>query len=68
MAAQTCPCCDGVLLRHARSTGSYWLCKSCRQEMPVFTEEEFSLSDSLLSSGAGERLPLENPALVRSAN
>ena len=66
MSAQTCPCCDGVLLRHARSSGSYWLCKSCRQEMPVLTED-FPLSDALLSSGEDEGLSLENVALVRSA-
>ncbi|MEA5468239.1 hypothetical protein [Spirulina sp. 06S082] len=35
-----CPCCSSPLLRHARSTGMYWYCSSCHQEMP-------NLSDSL---------------------
>lgn len=65
MSVQTCPCCDSVLLRHARSTGPYWLCKSCWQEMPVFTEEECSLNNSLLSAAEDDGLPLEHTALVR---
>jgi hypothetical protein len=32
---QTCPCCAAVLLRHMRSSGLYWRCNSCYQEMPV---------------------------------
>ena len=36
-----CPCCSRSLLRHIRSTGSYWYCIHCRQEMP-----HFSLPDS----------------------
>lgn len=29
-----CPCCPGNLLRHVRSSGVYWFCPNCRQEMP----------------------------------
>jgi ribosomal protein L37AE/L43A len=29
-----CPCCTGNLLRHVRSSGVYWFCPNCRQEMP----------------------------------
>ncbi|ULP30197.1 hypothetical protein [Leptolyngbya boryana] len=29
-----CLCCSEKLLRHVRSTGVYWFCSNCRQEMP----------------------------------
>ncbi|EKQ69988.1 hypothetical protein OsccyDRAFT_0244 [Leptolyngbyaceae cyanobacterium JSC-12] len=29
-----CICCTRTLLRHVRSSGVYWFCPSCRQEMP----------------------------------
>ncbi|OUC14959.1 MAG: hypothetical protein B0A82_09440 [Alkalinema sp. CACIAM 70d] len=29
-----CPCCSDTLLRHARGSELYWLCRHCRQEMP----------------------------------
>ncbi|MEB3337589.1 MAG: hypothetical protein VKJ46_09015 [Leptolyngbyaceae bacterium] len=29
-----CPCCTGNLLRHVRTSGIYWFCLNCRQEMP----------------------------------
>lgn len=28
-----CICCTGNLLRHVRSSGVYWFCPNCRQEM-----------------------------------
>ncbi|MBE9007140.1 hypothetical protein IQ259_19230 [Fortiea sp. LEGE XX443] len=37
MRANTCPCCGGSLLRHVRHGGLYWLCLSCRQEVPQLT-------------------------------
>ncbi|MBE9197999.1 MULTISPECIES: hypothetical protein [unclassified Nodularia (in: cyanobacteria)] len=33
----TCPCCGGSLLRHARHGELYWFCQSCRQEVPLLT-------------------------------
>jgi ribosomal protein L37AE/L43A len=33
MRVNNCPCCDSVLLRHARREGVYWFCTSCHQEM-----------------------------------
>lgn len=30
----TCPCCSNKLLRHIRSSNTYWFCSHCRQEMP----------------------------------
>lgn len=33
MWANSCPCCGGALLRHARRQGVYWFCSSCHQEM-----------------------------------
>lgn len=30
----SCPCCGSSLLRHVRSTGVYWFCQSCWQEVP----------------------------------
>ncbi|WP_251960057.1 hypothetical protein [Nostoc commune] len=35
--ANTCPCCGGSLLRHARHGGLYWFCLSCRLEVPLLT-------------------------------
>jgi ribosomal protein L37AE/L43A len=35
--ANTCPCCGGSLLRHARHGELYWFCLSCRQEVPLLT-------------------------------
>ncbi len=31
-----CPCCSGLLLQHIRSSGVYWFCRNCWEEMPVF--------------------------------
>ncbi len=33
-----CPCCSHTLLQHIRSSGTYWFCRHCWQEMPVFSE------------------------------
>ena len=33
-----CPCCSGVLLRHASLRGLYWHCDHCHQEMPVLDD------------------------------
>jgi len=35
MLQMNCPCCSYPLLRHVRSTGTYWYCSHCHQEMPV---------------------------------
>ena len=35
-----CPCCSDILLRHARSGQSYYLCRRCRFEIPEVTEGE----------------------------
>ncbi|MGA9378387.1 MAG: hypothetical protein WBV73_06415 [Phormidium sp.] len=34
MLFSTCPCCSNTLLRHIRSTGVYWFCRRCYQEIP----------------------------------
>jgi DNA-directed RNA polymerase subunit M/transcription elongation factor TFIIS len=31
-----CPCCSDVLLKHVNSHETYWFCRQCWQEMPVF--------------------------------
>lgn len=31
---KSCPCCSATLLRYARTSGVYWYCVHCRQEMP----------------------------------
>lgn len=33
-----CPCCSNLLLRHIRQGTVYWLCRSCRAEMPNFAD------------------------------
>jgi ribosomal protein L37AE/L43A len=32
-----CPLCSSLLLRHIRSGKVYWLCQSCRQEVPALS-------------------------------
>ncbi|MDJ0618113.1 MAG: hypothetical protein QNJ63_15435 [Calothrix sp. MO_192.B10] len=33
-----CPCCSHTLLQHVRGSLTYWFCRHCWQEMPVFSE------------------------------
>ncbi len=35
-----CPCCSHTLLQHVRTSGSYWFCRHCWQEMPILTEKK----------------------------
>ncbi|MCW5316873.1 hypothetical protein GTQ43_24560 [Nostoc sp. KVJ3] len=37
-----CPCCSNLLLEHIRGTESYWFCRHCWQEMPVYNLSESS--------------------------
>ncbi len=39
----TCPCCSNSLLRHIRKHEVYHFCRSCWQEMPVFSLLERNL-------------------------
>lgn len=45
-----CPCCSTLLLKHIRSKSEiHWFCRSCWQDMPVFTENfSCSLSETIL--------------------
>jgi hypothetical protein len=43
----TCLCCSGPLLRHARHGGVYWFCSHCRQEVPIFDSSVLLQSDGL---------------------
>ncbi|MEH2244126.1 hypothetical protein [Nostoc sp.] len=47
-----CPCCNGKLLRHVRSSKIYWFCLDCRQEMPDMSSvvDHKSLSATVLSA------------------
>lgn len=38
-----CPCCSDQLLRHIRGHEIHWFCRTCWQEMPVLSEEKYSL-------------------------
>ncbi len=31
-----CPCCSDLLLEHIRGRETYWFCRHCWQEMPVY--------------------------------
>jgi hypothetical protein len=42
-----CPCCSGILLRHARHQGIYWFCPHCWQEMPDLASEAQDTHQSL---------------------
>ncbi|MCC5603213.1 hypothetical protein [Nostoc favosum] len=37
-----CPCCSSVLLEHVRGAESYWFCRHCWQEMPVYNLNQSS--------------------------
>jgi ribosomal protein L37AE/L43A len=37
-----CPCCSSLLLEHVRGAETYWFCRHCWQEMPVYTLNESS--------------------------
>ncbi|AFZ11813.1 hypothetical protein Cri9333_0898 [Crinalium epipsammum PCC 9333] len=37
---QTCIMCSGLLLRHVRQNGLYWVCTSCRQEVPIILSQQ----------------------------
>ncbi len=38
-----CPCCSDQLLRHIHNHEVYFFCRTCWQEMPVPSEEYYSL-------------------------
>jgi len=33
-----CPCCSHTLVQHISKSGTYWFCRHCWQEMPIFSE------------------------------
>ncbi len=37
-----CPCCSNLLLEHIRGAESYWFCRHCWQEMPVYNLNQSS--------------------------
>ncbi|MBD2566215.1 MULTISPECIES: hypothetical protein [Nostoc] len=37
-----CPCCSSILLEHIRGAESYWFCRHCWQEMPVYNLNDSS--------------------------
>ncbi|MBD2615374.1 MAG: hypothetical protein RMY62_032355 [Nostoc sp. ZfuVER08] len=37
-----CPCCSGLLLEHLRGRETYWFCRRCWQEMPVYEQNQVS--------------------------
>ncbi len=37
---QSCMICSGLLLRHIRQNGLYWVCTSCRQEVPTILSQQ----------------------------
>jgi hypothetical protein len=45
-----CPCCSTLLLKHIRKKSEiHWFCRSCWQDMPVFTANlSGSLSQTIL--------------------
>ncbi|WP_341530886.1 hypothetical protein WKK05_17400 [Nostoc sp. UHCC 0302] len=44
-----CPCCSGLLLQHIRSGETYWFCRECWQEMPVYNwKNSSSLAETVI--------------------
>lgn len=58
-----CPCCSSLLLEHIRGAESYWFCRHCWQEMPVYN---LNKSSSLIEA-VQEKL-LRKPQQVKSIN
>ncbi|MBW4612674.1 MAG: hypothetical protein KME21_05225 [Desmonostoc vinosum HA7617-LM4] len=46
-----CPCCSNILLQHTRGSETYWFCRNCWQEMPVFS---WNKSNQLVEAVTGE--------------
>jgi hypothetical protein len=42
-----CCCCGDQLLRHIGNKGIYWVCPSCRQEMPLCHQNSLSTKPEL---------------------
>ena len=55
MRLNTCPCCGGSLLRHARQGGVYWFCTSCRQDMPILLAGKLPSNIGFRDQGSGVR-------------
>ncbi len=44
-----CLCCSSVLLQHIRGAETYWFCRHCWQEMPVYNRNEStSFADTVI--------------------
>jgi DNA-directed RNA polymerase subunit M/transcription elongation factor TFIIS len=44
-----CPCCSSLLLEHIRGADSYWFCRHCWQEMPVYNlNKSSSFTESVM--------------------
>jgi DNA-directed RNA polymerase subunit M/transcription elongation factor TFIIS len=44
-----CPCCSSLLLEHIRGAESYWFCRHCWQEMPVYNlNKSSSLTEAVV--------------------
>ncbi|MEH1950109.1 MAG: hypothetical protein V7K77_24615 [Nostoc sp.] len=57
-----CPCCSSLLLEHIRGAETYWFCRHCWQEMPVYDwNESSSFSDVVMG-----KLPRKTPKEKRS--
>jgi len=57
-----CPCCSGVLLEHIRGRETYWFCRHCWQEMPVYNwNEPSSFAEAVIG-----KLPSKTQNIERS--
>ncbi len=56
-----CPCCSTLLLEHIRGAETYWFCRHCWQEMPVYNwTESSSFADAVMG-----RIPRKPPKQKR---
>jgi ribosomal protein L37AE/L43A len=47
MAINSCPYCGNRVLRHIRHKEIYWLCKSCREEIPAIMTNTARFSQTM---------------------
>lgn len=56
-----CPCCSHTLLQHINGSNTYWFCRHCWQEMPVFNENQpISLTNLFPEHSTNQEISSEN--------
>ncbi len=60
-----CPCCSYPLLQHTRTSGIFWFCRHCWQEMPVLSCEHRSSLAELILGKSSTKLQRTEPVKTK---